>query len=174
MERLTVGQITSAHGVRGEVRVFIISDFPERFNYLKQATLSRPKGKQLPEPVMDVKIESVKQIPNFAILKFEGVDDRDAAEKLRNLYVQVPRSEAHPLPEGNFYISDIVGMSVYTGGNTFVGIVDDVFRTGSNDVYSVAGEQGKVYLIPAIKDVVKKIDAESKSILIEPMPGLLD
>jgi 16S rRNA processing protein RimM len=174
MERVTIGQITGARGIKGELKVFPLTDFLERFKSLKRVTLSRPMGKANPEPVFEgVKVEGCKESGRFVTLSLDGVNTREDAEKLRNLYVQVPRDEAYPLPEGSFYISDIMGMKVLSLTGECLGEISDIFETGSNDVYVVDGH-GKQYLIPAIKEVVKSIDIESNTMIIEPLPGLLD
>ena len=109
----------------------------------------------------------------LAYLGFEEIPDRTAAEKLRGLDVEVPRSEAHPLPRGQFYWHEVIGLAVEdarTGEQ--LGTVRDIIETGANDVYVVQGARGEI-LVPAIKSVVKQIDPPAGRMLIEPLPGLL-
>lgn len=108
----------------------------------------------------------------FYTLKLGGVNDMTAAEPLRGAEVFIPRAEAPPLPEGHFFVQDVLGLRVVTTAGRDLGTVVDVLVTGANDVYVVRGEAGEV-LIPAIRDVVLSIDPAAGLIRIEPIPGLL-
>jgi 16S rRNA processing protein RimM len=175
MDRLTIGQITAPHGVKGEVRVFPLTDFPDRFDDLTRVILSKPMGKDEPQPLNeDVKVEWARHTGKFVILKLEGIDDRDNAERLKLLYLQVYRVDAHVLPAGSYYISDIIGLTVELPDGSVLGKVTDVFNTGSNDVYEVVRDGVKPIYIPAIKQVISDISLEKGRISIVPMPGLLD
>ena len=102
------------------------------------------------------------------LMKFVGVDDRNAAELLRGKELQVPREDLMPLKEGQHYIFDIIGMTAYDLQDVKLGTVTDVLRTGSNDVYVVTDDEGKETLFAAIPDVVKSIDEESGKMVLDP------
>lgn len=175
MELITIGQITAAHGVKGEVRVFPLTDVPSRFDALKQVTLSRPRGQEEAVVVHEaVEIEWIKHVGRVIAVKFQGVSDREDAEKLRQLYLQVPKSEAAPLPEGSFYVFDIIGLTVVGVDGVRIGSIVDVFGTGSNDVYTVERDGGGQVLLPAIKQVIKSISLADGVVVVDPMPGLLE
>ena len=102
-----------------------------------------------------------------------GIDSVSAAEELRGLEVFLPRAEAPPLPQGHFFVQEVLGLRVRTTGGRDLGRVAEVLRTGANDVYVARGAAGEV-LIPAIRAVVLSIDPVAGEIIIEPMPGLLE
>lgn len=165
---ISIGRITSTHGIRGEVRVYPLTDYPERFKRLNEVIINH-YGE-----LSRCKIESVRPYKQMLLLKFVGIDDLDQAERLKNALVQIPEDEVMPLAEGVYYIYQIVGLSVYTVDDVYLGQVKDVLSTGSNDIYQVIHENGKEYLIPALRKVVEKIDLQDKRITIRPMPGLLE
>ena len=158
-DNVTIGKIVAPHGVRGDVRILPFTDFPDRFLNMKNVLLE--DGSQLT-------IEKAKRHKQFILLKFKGIDDMDAAEKLRNLALQVKREDAVPLPEGSYYIFDIVGLSVYTEAGELLGKVTNVLETGSNDVYVVdRPDEKQALLIPALKKVVTNIDVSGGRIVVK-------
>jgi 16S rRNA processing protein RimM len=162
-----IGQITSPHGVRGEVRVYPLTDFIERFATLRTALLG-PEAK----PVR-VKYRTV--IKNLVILSIEGVTDRDGAEKLRGQYLQVPKSEVFRLPEGHYYVFDLVGLDVVDPEGKPLGRLVEVSRSSpAHDLYVVQRSNGKRYMVPAVQQFVKQIDLPGGKIVIQPIPGLLE
>ena len=106
-------------------------------------------------------------------MRLKEIDTMESAEKLKMRDIYVKRDEIPPLPEGRYYISDIIGLSVKSDSGEELGEVSDVFSTGSNDVYSVK-KDGKELLIPVIDEVVKKIDLDNKEIIITPIKGLIN
>ena len=110
----------------------------------------------------------------MVILKLGGIDDINDAELYRNKVLTVPREELGELPEGAYYICDLLGCSVVTVDGINLGKIDDVIKTGSNDVYSVKNDEGKQVLIPVIDDVIKKVNLEDKLITVELLKGLID
>jgi 16S rRNA processing protein RimM len=182
---LVVAHITKAQGLNGAVEIVSLTDYPERFAP-GVSLLSSP-------PLLNIKsltIESVDKRPKGIVLKFAEINSREQADLIAGRDLVVPVENAVDLPEGEFWIHDIVGMEVFTVDGTHVGTVVEVLRTGSNDVYVVqttsSGEDGpgkdaqnhenhgKEVLIPAIKDVVKSISTEERKIIIDPIPGLLE
>lgn len=156
--------IGAPHGVRGQVRVTPRTDFPERLEQASTWRLRRRNGEQI-----EVEVESVGWHHKVLLAKFVGFDDRDAAESLRGVEVISPEEELPPLPEGEYYWHQLIGLEVVTIDGQRVGRIRDILATGSNDVYVTEGP-----LIPAIKEVVERIDLEAGQMIIRPMPGLLD
>lgn len=146
---IAIGKAVAPHGVRGDVRVIPLTDFPDRFLTMKNVKLE--DGRVLG-------VESAKFHKQFVLLKFRGLDDRNAVENLRGKLLMVDREDLVKLPEGHYYIFDIVGLKVYDEAGACLGTVADVLATGANDVY-IAEQEGKPpLLIPALKDVVLAID----------------
>lgn len=163
---LQVGVITTCHGVRGEVKVFPTTDDPARFKKLKKVLLD--DGKQCRE----MEIMSVKFFKNLVILKFKGLDDRNAAEALKNARLLVTRSQAVRLKKDEYFIADLIGLKVVSEEGEELGTLTDVLQTGANDVYVVEKEQAKQLLIPAIKDCIRQVDLEEKIMTVHLLPGL--
>ncbi len=170
LKLLSVGQITSTHGLKGEVKVYPTTDDPEvRFRELRDVILKTPK-EDIP-----VTIKSVRFSKSLALLKFEGIDGIDAVEKYRGAYVCVPRENAQKLGPDEYYEADLIGMDVISDEGEKLGILTKVMHTGANDVYEVETdpESRRSFLIPAIKDCVKKVDTENGVMTIHVMEGLL-
>ena len=144
---VVIGQFGAPHGVRGEIRVTPMTDFPDRFEGLKKAYLDENT------PVV---FERTQYHGRQVLCKVRGVDDRDAAGRLKGRLLKVPRSEVPPLGEGEYYQFDIIGLQVFDETERLLGTVEEILETGSNDVYVVRGESGE-YLVPALKSVVTEI-----------------
>lgn len=155
---IVIGKIGAPQGVRGEVRVIPLTDFPERFRELKTALLD--DGTSLP-------IASVRYHQQFVLLKFRGMDNRNDIEHLRGRLIKVERKDLVQLPDGHYYIFDIIGLEVYTEEEEYLGKVTDVLETGSNDVYIVEQKDKQPLLIPALKSVVLQIDIPSGKMIVK-------
>ena len=167
---LSVGQVTSTHGLKGEVKVYPTTNDPEkRFRELKEVILKTPKEE------ITVHIRSVRFNKNLALLKFEEIDGIDAAEKYKEAYVCVPREKAQELGPDEYYEADLIGMEVMSDEGEKLGVLKKVLHTGANDVYEVEpeAEGAKSFLIPAIKDCVKEVDVDNAVMKIHVMDGLL-
>ena len=157
---VTVGRIAAARGLRGELRIEPLTDFPERF--APGARLWLDGGWRC--------VESSRFQGRSVYLKLEGIDDRTAAERLRGHELQLPR--AQPLDADDvFYQHDIVGLRVETAERELLGKVESIFSTGANDVYVVRGERGEL-LLPAVEDVIKQVDINGGRVVVELLPGL--
>lgn len=166
---ITVGQISKPFGVRGEVKVVPYTDFPERFRTTKRLFVL-VNGHMIEKEVEKAKVQE-KRI----IIKLAGINTPEEASKFRGALLQVPVEEVRELPEGSYYYFQIVGLNVYTLEGKPIGIVEEILNTGSNDVYLVRDQRSKKeVLLPAIKDVIKKIDLEEKSMFVDLLPGLLE
>ena len=140
-----VGVISSTHGIRGEVKVFPTTDDVGRFKKLKEVLLDTGKEK------LPVTIEGVKFFKQFAILKFKGYDTINDIEKFKGKELWVTRENAVPLEENEYYIADLIGLSVISDQGEELGRLTDVMQTGANDVYVVETDEGKEILLPAIR-----------------------
>ena len=121
----------------------------------------------------EYEIEEVKYHKDMVLIKLKGINKVEQAEMLRNAYLTVSRDSVEKLEEGRYYIIDLLGLEVYTDEEILLGTLDDIFNTGSNDIYVVKDKQGKQILLPAIQDVVKQIDIENKKIIVHLLPGLI-
>jgi len=160
---LAIARILTNYGLHGEVRAEILTDFPQRFAGLQTVYLGE-EGQPCP-------LESSRLQRGQVILKLQGIDTPEQAAKLRGQLVLVPVEEAMALPEGQYYLYQIIGLAVETTAGEPLGHVTDVLFTGANDVYVVRGERGEL-LVPAIEEVVKQVDLEHGRLVIEPLQGM--
>lgn len=146
--RVVIGKAGAPHGLRGEVRVIPLTDFPERFESLREVFVG--------ERVFHV--EHVHYHRQFVLLTLAECTSREAAAKLTGELLRVAREDAAPLAEGEFYTFDIIGLAVLDMAGERLGEVTNVLKTGSNDVYVVKKPDGSELLVPALKNVVREID----------------
>lgn len=163
---LELGQIVNVKGLKGEVKVNSFTDDNTKFERIPKVFIKQ-KGN-----LKEYEIEKVGYNKNQVIIKFKNIDTVEEAEKLRNSYIVVDREIFGELPEGVYYIADLIGLKVFTESNEYLGKVDDIFSTGSNDVYVVKDDLGKQKLLPGIDEVIKVIDIESGKIIVNLIEGL--
>ena len=161
---LEIGQIVNTHGLRGDLKVMPWCDDPEVFHELAYVLID---GQEF-----EIQKSSIHK--NMVLLKLEGIDHINDAEGYRNKVLTVPREELGELPEGTYYICDLLGCEVETVEGRFLGKICDIIKTGSNDVYVVEDESRKQVLIPVIDEVICSVDIEAKRIVIKPLKGLID
>ncbi len=166
LEYLSIGEIVNVHGVKGALKVLPLTDDPSRFHRLKTVRVVRGTS------VASYPILHVGGSGSLILLTLEGVDTREKAEGLKGAFLEIPRQEAISLPEDSFFIGDLIGCQVYEMDGTCLGTVKDVLQTGSNDVYQVVDEQGRMLLLPALKQVVREVRIEQGLIRVELLPGL--
>lgn len=153
LNEIIVGKLGKVRGLDGTIKIIPLTDFDGRFDGLTEIFVC---GKLM-------KIERVTHIGDEIFVKFDGIDNRETARTLTNKFLTVPRNQAAPLAEDEFYTFDIIGCEVFDGDKK-IGVVTDVLKTGSNDVFQVQGD--KEILIPALKSVVTKIDIADKKIFV--------
>lgn len=168
--RLKVGKIVNTHSLKGEVKVISSTDFEEE-RFKKGSKLLITRGNQL---IREVVVQSYRNHKNFLLVKFEGIDSVEEAEKLKNLQIKIDSDEVGELEENEFYFHQIIGCEVFDENDKNLGEIIDILTPGANDVWVIKGENGKEILIPYIEDVVKKIDITSKKVNIAVMEGLID
>ena len=166
-EYFEIGQIVNTNGLKGVLKIKPFTDDIKEFEDFESIYVQRKNE------LIEFKIEEVRYVKNMVLLKLQGIDDINEAEKYRNLYIKVNRNVMPKLPEDSYYIVDFLECEVYTEEGELLGKVDDVFNTGSNDVYVVKDELGKQILLPAIGEVIKNVDISNKKIIVKLMKGLV-
>ncbi len=169
MEKIKIGTIVNAVALRGEVKVYHFSDCKERFEELDEVILER-KGKS-----QTYRIEQVRYQNDMVILKFKGVDDRNAAEALKESDVMITEADLKELPEDTFYVRDLIGCSVFNAENgTEIGTIKDVLQNSAQDIYVIKTAGGKDAMIPAVGDFVDEVNIEERFVKVRLIPGLID
>lgn len=164
-EWLVVGKIVAAFGTKGEVRVMAQTDFPEeRFEAGSRLFVERDPG--------EYEVEHARWQKGQAVVKLKHVDDRDRAEALAGRYLRVPGHNLAQLDHDEYYLFQIVGLTAVTEEGRELGQISEVLQTGANDVYVIPLAKGEL-LLPAIADVVRKVDLEAGQLVVHLLPGLL-
>lgn len=164
---LEIGQIVNTFGIKGMVKVKPFTDNIKRFDKLKKVYIENKNGRK------EYEIEELKYHKEMVLIKFKGIETPEDANLLRESYLMVNRADEEPLEEGTYYIVDMIGLEVYTDDGNILGKLEDIYNTGSNDIYVVKNEQGKQILLPAISEVIQKIDMENKKIIVHLIEGLI-
>ena len=163
-DRVAVGRINAPWGVRGHVKVTPFTHNPERLTVGSRVYVAGELRK----------IRDVKSPRGFPVILFEGIAGTDAANRLRDTLIEIDEADLPPLPEGEYYIHDLIGLRVVATSGEELGTIEDVLETGANDVYVVKRPGQKDLLVPVIDDVVLGVDLEAGTATIEVVPGLLD
>jgi 16S rRNA processing protein RimM len=153
---LIVGRLVGTHGLRGELKVLPLTDFPEHIGGYRRITLRWPDGKEEAHEIVASRAHK-----NVVLVKLKGVLDINAAERFRDADVWVAGRDLAPLPEGHFYVHEILGMRVMSASGEEIGPVTEVIRSPANDVYVAGG-----LMIPATRDAVERIDAAARVIVV--------
>ncbi len=188
-ELVIVGEITRPHGAHGAVRVAPLTDFPDHLLALSRVFIVQPalhKGGQADrggrsgsrrrpsrfgghrQAARPARVEQAEASGRFVVMKLAGTETPEAAEALRGATLRIPPDEVHPLPPGQFYVFQIVGLRVRTPEGRELGRVADVLRTGSNDVYVVRAAGAPELLLPAVTEVIQTIDVAAGEIVACP------
>ncbi len=164
---LQVGVITQTHGVHGEVKVFPTTDDAKRFQDLTQVILDNGREQKTLE------IESVRFFKQYVLLKFRGYDSPESMEPYKGARLLVERGDAVPLQKDEYFIADLLGLTVVTDTGEELGTLSDVIPTGANDVYAVSTRQYGEVLIPAIRDCILDVDLAAGKMKIHLLDGLI-
>ena len=159
----TVGEVVAPFGIRGEMKVRLESDFPDRFARLKTVCLRPRRGEPKLFSVLGSRLHKGQ-----VLLKLEGVDRIEDVDALRGALVQVKKEEAVALPAGSYYVSDLIGMEIVTKDGRSLGNLEKVLPNPGHDLWQV-GEA----LIPAVKQIVLSVDREANRITVDPPEGML-
>jgi 16S rRNA processing protein RimM len=165
---IAVGRITKSVGIKGEFRVAMLTDSPERFAKLKAVWCGADEKAAVRYPILSMRIE-----PSSVVLKLKGIDSRTLADKHRGEYLFVETKDVVAPAKGSYFIHDIIGMKVVTEAGEVVGSVRDVLELPANDVWVVASGT-KEFLIPAIKEVIRQVDLNGRTVVIRPLEGMLE
>lgn len=164
---VSIGYITGTHGIKGDVKVLPLSDIPGRYDSLNRVYIFTKKGIR-----MEYHVEGIREVKGRIIMSFLPPLSMSEGEELVGGYVKVPEDEVPSLSENNYYHFDIIGMEVFSEDGKYLGKIEDIFSTGSNDVY-VVKDADKEYLIPAVQYVVKNVDVAGKRMIVALIEGLL-
>jgi 16S rRNA processing protein RimM len=167
-ELVVIARAVRARGLKGEIVAELLTDFPERFEEVEELVLLSPTGERKAGH-----LESYWFQNDRVILKLAGCDDVEAAKALVGFEFGLPESERVPLPSDHYYDWELEGCDVKVG-ETSIGKVQSVIKTGGTEILVIADEQGKERLIPFADSIVVEIDTEGKTIVVDPPEGLLD
>lgn len=159
---ILIGQIVAPRGVRGELKVELAAA-PEEFLAVERVYVGAERAPYV--------VEQVRLFRGQALLRLQGIGDRNAAETLRGASLYLAREDALPLAEGEYYYEQILGLQVYTVEGEHLGQVVEIIATGANDVYVVQGPDGEV-LLPAIRQVILRVDLEAGTMQVQLLEGL--
>ncbi|WP_026475979.1 ribosome maturation factor RimM [Alkaliphilus transvaalensis] len=165
MKKIRVGQIVDTHGVQGGIKVYPLTDEPERFEELEYVYIEDSTEKFY--------IKSIKYHKDRVIITFDGLQDINLVEKYKKKYLFIDETQKRDLPEDTYYISDIVGLEVFTVEGVYLGKVKEILQAGSNEVYVIKSQEGKEYLIPSVKEFIPVIDLEAGKIVVDPIEGMI-
>lgn len=167
-ELVIIARAVRPRGLKGEIVAELLTDFPDRFEDVEELVLVSPQGERTTKRLEDYWFQNDR-----VILKLAGYDDVEAAKELAGFEFAVPESERVPLPADHYYDWELEGCTVMVGAES-IGTVKSVLKTGGTEILVVAGESGKERLIPFAESIVLKVDAEQKTIVVDPPEGLLD
>lgn len=162
---LVVGKLRKPHGLRGEVLMEVLTDFPER--------LVPGKTVYLGDEYTPLTIENIRNHGKQMLVKFEILDYREDVEEMRNQFIHVQTKDSPPLPDGEYYHHQLIGLNVIDENGNLVGYIHSILETGANDVYIIRPSQGPDILLPAIRSVILEIDLNRKMIHVQIPPGLI-
>lgn len=157
---LAVGRLRHAHGVKGEITMDVLTDFPERLHIGKEVFAG-----EMHQPL---RINSMRGKDKLLLLSFEGFEDCDQVNELRNQILYVRGENLPMLPDGQYYFHQLQGLQVLDEGGKLLGILDEILETGANDVYVVHSMEGKEILLPAIKAVILNVNLEKGEMAVHP------
>jgi len=166
-EFITIGKVVSTQSNKGEVNVLPLTDSTGRFKNLDTVFLRDNNSRTT------LNIEKIRIKENTVILKLKDIENIQEAKMIVGSFLEVERKNAVKLPKDTYFVFEIIGLEVYDENNIFLGKVENVISTGSNDVYIVKDKNNKELFIPAIREVVKNIDLEKKRITIKMVDGLI-
>jgi 16S rRNA processing protein RimM len=162
---LAVGRLRKPHGLRGDITMEVLTDFPERLK----------KGIRLfvGEDYQPLKLRSVRQLDTRLLVAFEGYHTLEQAAELRNKLVSVSSADRPPLEEGEYYHHELIGLEIVADDGRLLGTISEILETGANDVLLVKPVSGPDILLPMLDEVILEVDLEAGRMRVKPLPGLL-
>ena len=164
MEKILIGKVVNAVGIRGELKVYNYSDSDQIYRDTKLIYMDDEL----------CKVEHVRTQKNMVVLKLKGIDDRNGAELAKGRFIYVTESDLPELEEGVFYVRDLIGMKVVSEEGSDIGVVNDVIQNTAQDIFEVKTEDGRLVLIPKVEQFVPEIDGEKRVITVRLIEGLLE
>lgn len=164
MEKVLIGKIVNAVGLKGEVKVYNYSDSPEIY--------ATAEGVYVDDELMEV--ENLRLQKNMVILKLAGIEDRNAAEAAKNREIFVTEDDLPELEEGEYYIRDLIGMEVALEDGSHLGTMTDVIQNSAQDIFQLRTDEGKNVLIPRVPEFILDINTDERKITVRLIEGMLD
>ncbi|MGD1044332.1 MAG: ribosome maturation factor RimM [Bacteroidota bacterium] len=168
MDLIAIGRISKPIGTRGEVKISLLTHDKKRFMNLSTVWVGHDAADVELKKILKARIDT-----KHAVLNFDGIETVEEAERIRNLYLFVPKEDAVKLQNGSYFIDDVIGCEVVTEEQTTVGVITDLLSLPMNDLW-VVKKEAKEILIPAVKAIIRQVDVENKRITIHALDGLLD
>lgn len=159
-ELITIGKIERPFGVKGEVRVRLLSDVPGRFEGLTEVSLATPSGQCIPGTV-----KSARRVKDGYLVSFVGVSTPEQAAQLRGSLIKISRELAPELPAGQYYEFQLIGLTVSNEEGFVFGTLEDIVETPGNHVFVIRGESGE-HLLPATKEVVRAVNLGARTMTV--------
>lgn len=160
---IQIGKIVNVVGLKGEVKVYSYSNSKERFEELRCIHMASAERE----------IEKVRYVKNMVILKLSGIDDREAAEAVKGEGIYISEADLPELPEGEYFIRDLIGLEVVDDKGSLIGSLSDVFQNRAQDLYEVETAGGRKILIPAVEEFIVGVDIEKKRMTVKLIDGLM-
>lgn len=162
MDTIKLGKVTAPQGIKGEVRVYPYTDEPTRFSEIEGVLLDGQKRK----------IQKVRYMKNMAVLKLEGIDDRNAAEAIRGKELLLAKEDLWEQPVDTYFIDDLLGCRVASEDGSSVGTLKNIISRPAQDLYEIERPDGSTFLLPAVKEFIKNVDLDNRIITIHLINGL--
>lgn len=167
MNYTIVGKIINTHGIKGEVKIYPMTDDVERFSNLEKIYIGDLRK--------EVNLKTVRYHKGFPIIGFKEFDDINQVLTFKDQLIYVDDEDRIVLPEDHYFLYDLIDCVVYDTDNNKIGYINDVLQNVSNDIYVIKDEiNNKEYLIPAVKQFIKLVDVESKRVVIDPIEGMIE
>lgn len=163
---IAVGRVVSAHGLKGEFKVYPLSNIEERYNFLKRIFFEMHDGQ-----LIDTEVEYSKPFGEYEIIKIIGIDNRDDAEKFKGAYISIRIEDIAPLDENSFYVFDLEGLNVFSPEGDMLGTVIRVEEYPSNAIFVVKTENSEI-MVPAVHEYIKEVNIAEKK-LVAILPGIV-
>lgn len=164
MQKVKIGQITAPVGIRGEIRVFPYTDRESRFSDIKKVYVGEGNDQYT--------VEKVRYDKGMVVIKFKEVTDRNTSETLRGKNLFVERDQ-YKLDEDSYFLDDLLDSSVFSDAGIYLGQLVDVIQNTYQDIYVVKKEDGKSFLVPAVKEFIKSVDTVEKKVFIHIIDGMI-
>lgn len=166
LEYISIGQITNIYGIKGELKVYPLTDNISRFDDLDDIYIEENNK------LIKYKVQYIKYLKNMVILKLKGIENIESAVTFKNKYIKVHRKDAVKIPDNSYFICDIIDAEVFTTEGLYLGKVQDVIQTGSNDVFIIKKQDSEI-LIPALKSIIKEVNIINSRIIVDLPEGLI-